>query len=84
MAKVGSPCWFRIVPAFVPRTNAKRCETMSNVEQSKRLVRPRFRPFPQVSGLGSRALTRRMSKVRLLQRPQKCRSQAELLDGVMG
>src|SRR5439155_24780378 len=39
-------------PAFVPRANAKRCETISNVEQSKRLVRSRFRPIPQVSGLG--------------------------------
>ena len=27
-------------PAFVPRANAKRCETMSNVEQSNSLARP--------------------------------------------
>jgi hypothetical protein len=68
-------------PAFVPRANAKRCETMGNAAHSKSLVRRHFRGSPQVSGLGVRALTRRMWKVRRLQRPQKCRSQDEFRQG---
>jgi hypothetical protein len=58
-------------PAFVPRANAKRCETMSNVEQSNPLVGCPFRPSAQVSEVGSRALTRRRSQVRDLERPRE-------------
>jgi hypothetical protein len=47
-----------VCPAFVPRANEKRCETLSNVEQSKRLLRARFRPTLQASGLGVRALNK--------------------------
>jgi hypothetical protein len=44
--------WFRVVPHLSrerTRNIAKRCATLSNVEQSKRLVRRRFRPSSQVA-----------------------------------